>query len=395
VSTESKSLASTAPRVFNNLAETDERLNATSRTASHLRELAETIEFIKNCSLNSEAAKLDELTQKWLQLGNCPAELADAYEIFTGDKLAARIESARHQLSSAISAEIETDPNAFYFYLKLASRVNYKQPLVQLFQRIKDKFEDFASRIRTKASLVQQISLTFDFGREIVLDELKLLHQFPQNSWIAEVIVYVGSEAQNRALPLLAAFLTKNSLDPKVKELCDPTLRRNLTSGGWSSDLVSIDSLLTEMVIIVQKSNLFTEFLLQNAAKFTLYENTECFVKDLKVAEAHLMDIYVLFEQFYVKKSITKILKSGSAFNSESLTSDMLEDSFYILQKTCKRAHSTFSMKTIHQIVPFVFKLIGNPFYETMAKRFTSLNYEDPLKNKRESAVSKSDLDLA
>lgn len=220
----------------------------------------------------------------------------------------------------------------------------------------------------------------------------KLLEEFRNVRKLQSITNAILAASNQKLVPQNSVVKNRNSNLPNTSPLPDLDPR-------------NIDSVLNEMASIISRSEVYLNFLVQRmkddlglkcdddtqkqSSNIQIYQliSIEC---ELNYLIQELGGIHVLFERFYLEES-SKIAVQVDKIDSQTFSyfvSSMLDDIFFIIKKSTKRAISTKSNEVFCAIINHCVQLLESTFCQHL---------EDKLKNQQyySTAFSGKNLDLS
>ena len=84
------------------------------------------------------------------------------------------------------------------------------------------------------------------------------------------------------------------------------------------------------------------------------------------------MGIYVLMEKYYMRESMQKAIAMDS-LNENTLTSSMIDDTFYVLKKSRDRAVMSGNFNCVCAVINHVASLLESDFIEALRTHLRKL----------------------
>lgn len=164
------------------------------------------------------------------------------------------------------------------------------------------------------------------------------------SEYALEAVHAIHAECDVRGTRILHRFVDEKSLSKVCSQI-------NSRTEGSSVDNTIIDSrkiepLLTELLVLCNRGEEYIKYVLVSmadaAAPNTLSPSLETSVRGgaLSSSLRELLSYYISLEEYYLEESVSKAIEIDEAVPG-SLTSSMVDDSFYILLSSGKRALST------------------------------------------------------
>lgn len=203
----------------------------------------------------------------------------------------------------------------------------------------------------------------------------KLLEEFRNETKLQEIAKIVRSVSLSSSNPSNATASNPNtSMNPSSK-----------------LDLKTVDKLLSEISLIVSRSEVYLDFVVQRiredirakssdeaqfqACSVQLYNMVfiEC---ELNHLVQEVGGIYVMLEQYYLNESSKKAITMDQiVYENDHLISSMLDDIFFILKKCTKRAISTKSNEVFCAIINHCVTLLESTFCHVLEERLRNQQY--------------------
>lgn len=204
----------------------------------------------------------------------------------------------------------------------------------------------------------------------------KLLEEFRNETKLQDVAKIVRS-------------VSLSSAHPSQNNTASSNLNMNPSS---KLDLRTIDKLLGEISLIVSRSEVYLEFIVQriredikaNSVDESQYQASSVQLYNMVFIECelnHLVQevggIYVMLEQYYLNESSKRAITIDKIEYEPNgpLVSSMLDDIFFILKKCTKRAISTKSNEVFCAIINHCVTLLESTFCQVLEDRLRNQQY--------------------
>lgn len=242
--------------------------------------------------------------------------------------------------------------------ISLASIINESSVLDAFIKKKTLVIDEFASKTH-KLTITQQITLLFDFCIETTNESVGSTERAIREPWNARIIAELRDHSIAFIVDLLDKFCTLNDLKNKLNELKDSSARKAMNPDGWSSQLKEIDTVISEVIVILQKSQLFALFHKEFSIRFPSYSYSSG--TSLHSFMELFKDIYLHFEVHYIQKGLAKVFKTSEL--------DVIEDAFFLFMKGIKRCISSFSLDLVIGTASTIFKIIDSSVLGYLIKK--------------------------
>lgn len=258
----------------------------------------------------------------------------------------------------------------------------------------------------------EQLGNLFQVIAKIIDVHQPLVETYYKHGNLLYVMDILQKECDRRAKKILDDFKSKRNFKTTVR-----FIQKSLkNTSSWSSssantvrlDPRDLDTLLTEMIFITSRSETYLKFLRKRAMddfevaypdssspeRTDAMNRLESFIRscELSCLIQELSGYYVLMEEYFLRESITKAIEMDeeSEMSSESVTSNLLDDVFFILKKCVRRATSSGNMDVLCAIINHSITVLETTYADALNER---IRYGFP--NTLASAAANLDLSQA
>ncbi|KAI1285373.1 Conserved oligomeric Golgi complex subunit 4 [Halotydeus destructor] len=206
---------------------------------------------------------------------------------------------------------------------------------------------------------------------------------------LISVIEHLQKECDIRAKRILDDFKTTKNFNNLIT-----VVQKALKSTGWSSnppariDPRDIDILLTEITLVNSRSETYFNFVRQRVKddiNIAFPESALELLEDRKSQTNRLTNLlrhcelnrsmqdlsgkYVLLEEYFLFESCSKAILIDEANSEASITSFMLDDVFFILKNSVRRASSGGSLDVLCAIINHSVTVLDTLYYDALNER--------------------------
>ena len=228
-------------------------------------------------------------------------------------------------------------------------------------------FADLGEALSRNANLVRDL-----FGPEGVIRVVQALHL----------------ECDARGVKLLAKYREYTRLEARAAEVTGERSRRMRLTGeaggeGVERTAMAVDRVLDEIVVLHQRCEEYTRFMLGCLAGETpggvaAPETVAQFRSGSAFSRAvqELIGYYITLEEFYMMENVGKAVRLDNSATltgggedvmaGGSLVSSMVDDAFYVMQKSLQRALATGSVHCVCAVVNHVNGVLSGEFREAV-----------------------------
>ena len=204
------------------------------------------------------------------------------------------------------------------------------------------------------------------------------------------VIEVLQKECDRLSKRIIDDYKTKKNLSQIINFVTKSLKPSSSYQTTTKVDPRELDQLLSEMIILNNRSEMYLRFLTKRAKndievafpeKSEQSEDKEQRLEKLKHLESiirncelshsihELNGIYVLMEEYFIRESTLKAIQLDCVETSGALTSSMLDDVFFIIKKCIKRALSGGSIDVVCAMVNHSVSLLETSFCNAMNER--------------------------
>ncbi|CAG5079522.1 Oidioi.mRNA.OKI2018_I69.PAR.g9273.t1.cds [Oikopleura dioica] len=297
------------------------------------------------------------------------------------------LEAARKKLSELVDKEFaeaakDGDENKVEKYLRLFPLLKEPEKGLDKFGKflqikITKKSKEAIERARNKEiSFADAATVVFESIAGLVDKSQPFVETYYGPGQLKSMVFQLQKECDKQAINVLQAF----DMDRGFSALSQKVMK----SKRGDVDSLSLDAVLTETARLSERGEMYFRFLrrrlatdLESVSKGEKLDEEvrklENWIGNTSLAH-HLQSImgkYVSMEKYYMKESLQKAIQMDQ-FAEGSLTSSMIDDTFYILKKSRDRAVMSGNFNCVCAVINHISSLLESDFFDTLSSNLRS-----------------------
>eukprot|EP00899_Mesostigma_viride_P022766 jgi/Mesvir1/3674/Mv14963-RA.2 len=274
---------------------------------------------------------------------------------------------------------------AFVQYLRARVAVRAREDFSALTDSMQQQSGN-ASFVSVLSNLFMDIALAIE-------DNDELLRSMFGEEAVLLAIKELQAECDVRGAALLRRYMESRHLAQLVKDIS--AQRNERGSGAYGSaarndeahiDPRELEGYLEEMLMLSQRSEEYNQFMLGKVREVQSSQvspsaplSPRGAVNSLRTgafnrAVQELVGFYLSMEEFFLLENVLKAIRIDEA-PVDALTSSMVDDVFFILQKCATRAVSTANTQCMCALLNHVTNVLGNEFRTGIQRKFRSSSF--------------------
>ncbi|XP_047311085.1 conserved oligomeric Golgi complex subunit 4-like [Impatiens glandulifera] len=262
--------------------------------------------------------------------------------------------------------------------------VNYLKKVIAMRSRL--EFEQMVELMEQSSSAnhnqVNFVGCLTNLFKDIVLaveENDEVLRSLCGEDGLVYAICELQEECDSRGSLILKKYMEYRKLAKLTSEI--NSYKNSLLSVEVEGpDPREIEQYLEEMLSLTQLGEDYTEYMISKIRGLSSVDPelgpraTKAFRSGnfSKVAQ-DITGYYVILEGFFMVENVRKAIKIDE-YVSDSLTSSMVDDVFYVLQSCCRRSISTSNMNSVIAVLSSAVSLLGNEYSEALQEKVRELN---------------------
>ncbi|KAF9606686.1 hypothetical protein IFM89_027730 [Coptis chinensis] len=227
-------------------------------------------------------------------------------------------------------------------------------------------------------SEVNFIGCLTNLFRDIVLaveENDEILRSLCGEDAIAYAIIELQEECDSRGSLILKKYMEYRRLSRLASDI--NSYSKNLLSVAVveGPDPKEIERYLDEILSLTQLGEDYTEFMVSKIRGLSSVDPelgpraTKTFKSGTfsRVVQ-DIIGFYVILEEFFMVENVRKAIKIDEHV-PDSLTTSMVDDVFYVLQKCCRRAISTSNSNSVLAVLSGAMNLLSNEYQEALQQK--------------------------
>lgn len=313
------------------------------------------------------------------------------------DEAFAKLHEAKRKLQEIVlkkfdEAVKDEDIASVERYFKLFPLLNQKEEGLRKFSNyLCTKISDqaIAGAAVEGATHSEKLGQLYETVAKVIDIHQPMVETFYKPGNMLHVIEYLQSECDRRSKRIFDNFKAKKNL-VNLNTVVQKSLNMSSSWAGNAPikvDPKDIDVLLTEITHVNSRSETYFRFirkrvmddidiawplsaadLSERNAKTAQLENLlrNC---GLSRSVQELNGMYVSFEEYFLKESTLKAIQMDDASSETSITSYMLDDVFFILKNSVRRASTGGSLDVLCAIINHSVSVLETSYYEALKER--------------------------
>ncbi|KAK9130037.1 hypothetical protein Sjap_010524 [Stephania japonica] len=197
---------------------------------------------------------------------------------------------------------------------------------------------------------------------------------------IVYAIIELQEECDSRGSLILNKYMEYRKLGRLASEI--NSYSKNLISVGVveGPDPREIELYLEEILSLTQLGEDYMEFMVSKIRGLSSIDPelgpraTKTFRSgSFNRVVQDITGFYVILEEFFMVENVRKAIKIDEHV-SDSLTTSMVDDVFYVLQSCCRRAISTSNINSVLAVLSGAMNLLGNEYQEALQQKMREPN---------------------
>ena len=239
----------------------------------------------------------------------------------------------------------------------------------------------------------EQLGNLFQVIAKIIDVHQPLVETYYKHGNLLVVIEALQKECDRRAKRILHDFKNKRDLNATISLICKSSKQNQ--SNSWSSSNNSsvkiepreLDTLLTEIIFVNSRSETYLKFIrrrveedfsvaypdLKSPDRVASAAALENFVRNCELSRLmqEISGHYVLIEEYFLKESMMKAIELDEEQDPETntISSNMLDDVFFIVKKCIRRACSSGNMDVLCAVINHTIALLDTTFADALNDR--------------------------
>ncbi|XP_074594485.1 conserved oligomeric Golgi complex subunit 4 [Brevipalpus obovatus] len=232
---------------------------------------------------------------------------------------------------------------------------------------------------------IGQLTDLFESVAKLVDENAPLLETYYGPGNLISCLEVLQRECDRRTKKIMDDFVKKRSIAAVMNTI------QKLNKASSSNNVIKvdpreIDSLLNEMALVTSRTEIYLRFIIERAKKdFQPVVND---LEDQSSSESkhqqRIVDLarscqlsrmlqeingtYVLLEEYFIRESCARAIQMDDV-DRNALTSNMLDDVFYIVKKSINRALSSENLEVLCAVINHSVNFLDTAFYNALCDR--------------------------
>ncbi|XP_057534976.1 conserved oligomeric Golgi complex subunit 4 [Amaranthus tricolor] len=251
------------------------------------------------------------------------------------------------------------------------------------FDQLVELMESSFSTNGSGNNLVNFVACLTNLFSDIVLaveENDEVLHSLCGEDGIVYAICELQEECDSRGYLILKKYMEYRKLMKLTEEIV--SFSKNLLSVGSAEgpDPREVELYLEEILSLSRLGEDYTAYMLSKIKGLSSIDPevvpraTKAFRSGNFSKGLHeITEFYVILEEFFMVENVKKAIKIDEHV-SDSLTTSMVDDVFYVLQSCCRRAISTSKSKSVVTVLAGAANLLSNEYLEALQQKMREPN---------------------
>ncbi|KAH9614151.1 hypothetical protein KSS87_011159 [Heliosperma pusillum] len=261
--------------------------------------------------------------------------------------------------------------------------VNYLKKVISMrsrmeFDQLIELMENSYAGSGNTSSQINFVACLTNLFKDIVLaveENVDILHSLCGEDGIVYAICELQEECDSRGSLILKKYMEYRKLGKLASEI--NSYSKSLLSVGTveGPDPREVELYLEEILSLTQLGEDYTEYMVSKIKGLSSID-PELGPKATKAFRSgsfsgvvqDITGFYVILEEFFMVENVRKAINIDEHV-SDSLTTSMVDDVFYVLQSCCRRAVSTSNINSVVAVLSGATNLLSNEYLEALQQK--------------------------
>ncbi|KAK6627802.1 hypothetical protein RUM44_010281 [Polyplax serrata] len=231
-----------------------------------------------------------------------------------------------------------------------------------------------ATHSETKPNIIfaDTITLLLEGTARVIETHQPLVDMYYGHEKLIPFYLYIQEECDSQANKIVTEFLNYRNVKGKIRQVNEYQNNSKITD---KIDPKSLDILLGELTMMHYKVDLYFKFVkrkLGNESKSDTKEinKIDTLIKgcDLNCRMQEVLDYYIQLERYFTEESVFKAVAMDALVEDNNVSS-MVDDVFFILRKSIRRASTSGSVEALCSVINNVRVLVETKYCPVLKKQ--------------------------